>query len=189
MSPSVVQTILETLLSGLDDYTIDERGDVGSWVRIACVQGLTSCIEDLFSASESTENFQEFLPLLKYHQAVAGILKQGVERLDNVRQEAGACFLRLLKLAPVRSAELTWSLPGSPLLEDLFLKESVRQFRFPWLASGRLGEELVDWADGAWLFPRAVRLLDIPEYRPFVLKGLILSLSCKTDSTVGPSLP
>ena len=92
-----MQTIFGALLSGLEDYTIDERGDVGSWIRIACVQSLTSCIEGLFSIAESVDNFDEYLPLSKYQQAIAGILKQGVERLDNVRQEAGTCISRLLK--------------------------------------------------------------------------------------------
>lgn len=187
LSPPLVQNVFETLLLGLNDYTIDERGDVGSWIRIVCVQGLTSCIEDLFSVAKSIENFEEYLPLSKYHQAVAGILKQSVERLDNVRQEAGSCFLRLLKLTPVRSTEVTWSLPGRRLLEELFLEGEqggVHQSHFSWLPPHVLKTELLDWADGPWLFPRAVRLLDIPEYRPSVLKGLVHSLSCKTDSTV-----
>lgn len=185
LSPALVQTIFGALLSGLDDYTIDERGDVGSWVRIACVQGLTSSIEDLFSAADSIDYFNEYLPLPMYQQAVAGILKQGVERLDNVRQEAGTCISRLLKLVPVRSVECTWSLPGLSLLEELFLKVDTTQSRVPWLA-GTPGE-IVDWADGAWLFPRAVRLLDVPEYRSPVLRGLILSLSSKTESTQKPA--
>ncbi|KAF9454706.1 ARM repeat-containing protein [Macrolepiota fuliginosa MF-IS2] len=188
LSPFLVQNILETLLSGLEDYTIDERGDVGSWVRIACIQGLTSCTEDLFAASGRVEDFEEYFPFSKYLQAVTGILKQGVERLDNVRQEAGACFMRLLKLAPVRSVGVVWSIPGLPLLEELFLKGDIGKPRFPWLASGGPDEESMDWADGTWLFPRATRLLDIPEYRPSVLKGLIISLSCKTDSTQRPAV-
>ncbi len=189
LSPSLVQNIFETLLSGLGDYTIDERGDVGSWIRIVCVQGLASCIEDLFSVAASIENFEEYMPLSKYRQAVAGILKQSVERLDNVRQEAGSCFLRLLRMAPFRSAELTSFLPGRHLLEELFSEEDVHQPAFSWLPPDVSGTGLLEWANGPWLFPRAVRLLDIPEYRPSVLKGLIHSLSCKTDSTVRPSFP
>lgn len=182
MTPSLVQIILGTLLSGLDDYTIDERGDVGSWIRVACVQGLTSCIADLVFVSGFIDSFDEYLPLHMYQQAVAGILKQGVERLDNVRQEAGTCITRLLGLPPVRSVELTWTLPGSSLLEECFSKMDASESRFPWLAG--TSSDILDWSDGAWLFPRAVRLLNVPEYRSSVLRGLILSLSCKTESTV-----
>lgn len=178
----MVQSIIDSLLSGLNDYTIDERGDVGSWVRIACVQGLTSCISDLFAVAASVENFEEYLPLPKYQHAVAGILKQGVERLDNVRQEAGICFSRLLKLPPVKSGECVWSLPGLSLFEENF---SMMDTTLPsWLARESERDEPPDWANGAWLFPRAVKLVTISEFQPLVLKGLILSIGCKTEGTV-----
>jgi hypothetical protein len=45
------------------------------------------------------------------------------------------------------------------------------------------------WKDGVRLFPKAVRLLDIPHYRKSVLAGLVLSLGSKTESTVGILLP
>lgn len=44
--------------------------------------------------------------------------------------------------------------------------------------------ETIGWNEGAWLFPKAVRLLDIKQYRLPILKGLVLSASTKTDSTV-----
>lgn len=50
---------------------------------------------------------------------------------------------------------------------------------------GASDEEEVDWNDGARLFPKIVQLLAIPEYRPAVLSGLVLSASSRTDSTVG----
>lgn len=43
---------------------------------------------------------------------------------------------------------------------------------------------MIGWNDGNWLFPKAVRLLEVPEYRKPILTGLILSLGSKTDSTV-----
>ena len=46
------------------------------------------------------------------------------------------------------------------------------------------GEEIIGWNEGAWLFPKVVRLLDIKQYRQSILKGLVLSASTKTDSTV-----
>lgn len=43
------------------------------------------------------------------------------------------------------------------------------------------------WGDGSWLYPKAVRFLDVGKYRSQVLIGLLLSLGSKTDSTVGYS--
>lgn len=106
---------------GLADYTIDERGDVGSWVRIACIKGLASFSELLISNAEIIPSLDSYLPPQKYQSAIAGILKQGVERLDNVRQEAGECFMRLFALPPPAVADPDrWRMPGRPLLEKLF---------------------------------------------------------------------
>jgi len=48
----------------------------------------------------------------------------------------------------------------------------------------RSDTERHDWADGSWVFPRAVRLLGIEAYRKDVLSGILLSIGSKTDSTV-----
>ena len=45
-------------------------------------------------------------------------------------------------------------------------------------------EEQTGWNEGAWLYPKAVQLLDIPEYRETLLAGFVLGASSKTDSTV-----
>jgi hypothetical protein len=40
------------------------------------------------------------------------------------------------------------------------------------------------WQDSAWIFPKAMRFLEVPEYRTTVLSGLLISIGSKTDSTV-----
>lgn len=123
MSSEMVNSFLHALLAALDDYTIDERGDVGSWARIASIQGLTTISELLFRVAGSIPNFEEYLSPEKYCSIAAGLLKQGVERLDNVRQTAGVCFVTLLNtpLPSVVGAD-RWRLPALPLLQELFLK-------------------------------------------------------------------
>ncbi|KAH9841553.1 TBCD protein [Rhodofomes roseus] len=171
LSPAVVCLIIDAMLDGLTDYTSDERGDVGSWVRMACVKGLTSFAETLFPAAPNLDNFAEYLPSTKYHNAVGGILKQGVERLDNVRQLSGECFMRLLMLPlPAISEGARWQIHGHVLMKTLFLS----------------GAETVNWNEGDKLFPKAVRLLEVDSYRREVLAGLVLSVSTKTDSTQRP---
>ena len=123
MSGEVVNTLVDAMLGGLDDYSIDERGDVGSWVRLVCIQGLTSISELLFRDAHSIPDFDCYFPPQKYHAASSGILKQGVERLDNVRQQAGACFMKILTLSvPSVIGGDRWRLPGLTLLHELFLR-------------------------------------------------------------------
>jgi len=121
LSPDQVNTIFAALIQGLDDYTIDDRGDVGSWVRLSCIRGLTSISAMLMENASTITPFDAYLPPQTYHQAVAGILKQGVERLDNVRQEAGMSFTSILKRAlPDTTDRTKWQLPGHDLLNKLF---------------------------------------------------------------------
>lgn len=115
--------MIDAMLDGLTDYTSDERGDVGSWVRIACIKGLTAFAKILFPAAPSLDSLAHYLPSVKYHDAIGGILKQGVERLDNVRQLAGECFMRLLVLPlPAIHDVEQWSIHGHELMKSLFLR-------------------------------------------------------------------
>ncbi|KAG6841983.1 hypothetical protein C0991_004474 [Blastosporella zonata] len=166
----IVVSLFESLLKGLDDYSTDQRGDVGSWIRVACIRSLTTAIEVLVRNARTITAFDTYLPPPLFYSALSGILKQGVERLDNVRQEAGQCFLRLCYLPfPDVQTAAKWQLPGSSLLKGLF-------------GSG----DTVNWNEASWLFPKVVRLLEITEYRPSILSGLVFSLGSKTDSTHRP---
>ncbi|EMD39955.1 hypothetical protein CERSUDRAFT_45983 [Gelatoporia subvermispora B] len=166
--------IIDALQEGLGDYSTDERGDVGSWVRMACIKGLTSVVQTLAAHAAVLPTFEQYLPPAKCHSAIGGILKQGVERLDNVRQQAGECFTALLSspLPSVPHAE-HWRIRGERLMRELFIEH--------YSTSDAKG-----WNDGAWLYPRAVKLLDIEDYRDAVLAGLILSANSRTDSTQRP---
>jgi hypothetical protein len=83
---------------------------------------LTNITEVLFSNAATIPNFAEYLQASKYHVAVSGILKQGVERLDNVRQIAGEHISRLLVLPlPTVADAGQWHIEGQELMKDLFL--------------------------------------------------------------------
>ncbi|KAH8825282.1 TBCD protein [Flagelloscypha sp. PMI_526] len=169
ISPENTVKLFDALLLGLSDYTIDERGDVGSWIRIACVNGLATCIELLISHAKILSEFEKYLPSSKYHAAIGGILKQGVEKLDNVRFEAGRCFLRLLRLSPPDVSHPThWTVSHSSMFKILLPS---------------INEEVIGWNDGPWLFPKVVQLLKVDHYRQDLLEGLVLSLGSKTDVT------
>jgi hypothetical protein len=110
----------KVLILGLDDYTTDERGDVGSMVRIASIQGLTSVSLTLLRSDTA---YFDYIPADLYQEAIAGILKQGVERLDNVRQQAGESIIRLLKCPPPSVDDSNpWKFHGEQLFEELLLR-------------------------------------------------------------------
>jgi hypothetical protein len=122
--------VIDVLDGGLDDYTMDERGDVGSLVRMACIQGLTTTFEALFRVSGSVPEFANYLPAQKYHNVIARILRQGVERLDNVRQIAGECLLQLFRIPlPSVPHQEEWRIKGSGLITKLFLRSGTKSLR------------------------------------------------------------
>ncbi|EJD50758.1 ARM repeat-containing protein [Auricularia subglabra TFB-10046 SS5] len=167
--PLLIRTIYRSLIAGLDDYTSDERGDVGSWIRIACISGLVSVSRLLFDlAAQGDIDLADYLPQTDYHEALGGLLKQGVERLDNVRAHAGEQTISLVEHPHPNG----WVMAGEALFRGLFLKD---------------GEERTSWADAAHLFPKAVQLLAIPQYRATLTYGFVLSIGSKTDSTQRPA--
>lgn len=78
--PELLTIIIQAIHSGLTDYTIDERGDVGSLVRL---QALTcvSCLLSLDLVEEDSGQCQ----LLQ-----SDILRLSLEKLDRVRGRAAA---------------------------------------------------------------------------------------------------
>jgi tubulin-specific chaperone D len=113
----------DALISGLEDYTTDERGDVGSWVRIASIRGLTAVSVTLLTLAKSENTYTEYIPANLYQKAIAGILKQGVGRLDNVRQHAGEGILNLLKCPlPITNDSNPWKFHGENILRELLLR-------------------------------------------------------------------
>lgn len=171
ISVETFNSIYGSLVGGLNDYSTDARGDVGSWVRIACIRSLADVTTLIFENSSSISNLRAYFPPSLFQNAVSLILKQAVERLDNVRQVAGECLLKIVNLPSLElSGAESWLLPGLPFLRDLFL--------------GNQGLE--QWSDKDWLFPKAVQLLDIPEYRESLLSGIVYSLSGKSESIQRP---
>jgi tubulin-specific chaperone D len=118
-----VNVLYDALLTGLEDYSIDERGDVGSWIRMACIRGLATVNSIMLARAQDLPDFPTYLPSDKYQAAVAGILKQGVERLDNVRQEAGQSFLKILDLStPSVEKAKHWEVCQASLFRELFYR-------------------------------------------------------------------
>jgi len=171
-----VVRMYNALISGLEDYTVDERGDVGSWVRIASIQGLTSVSVALLTLAKTDTTYIKYIPANLYQKAIGGILKQGVGRLDNVRQQAGVSIQCLLKcpLPSVGDAN-PWKFHGEKIFKESLLSEVAT------------GDGSHSWQDSPWIFPKAMRFLEVPEYRPAVLAGLLISIGSKTDSTVNES--
>ncbi|KAJ9116353.1 hypothetical protein QFC22_004794 [Naganishia vaughanmartiniae] len=140
-----------SFLDGLDDYSTDQRGDVGSWVRIACAQALPS-LTRMAKAMDTTLGDEGCL------HAVYGLIKLSVEKLETVRVVAGPALCEIVEEH------------GSAIgLEDVHRH----------LISGRDRETICDWKDVQTLYPTVGVLLPCSNVQRPVFEGLILSLGGK----------
>jgi tubulin-specific chaperone D len=68
----------------LDDYTVDSRGDVGSWVRMAACESLIAVFK--------------FASQQEVRKTVGKLLRLSVEKMDRVRTVAGKTLCILVPL-------------------------------------------------------------------------------------------
>ncbi|GAA5901009.1 hypothetical protein JCM8208_007589 [Rhodotorula glutinis] len=154
--PSLLSSTLDTLLLGFTDYTTDQRGDVGSWVRTATVGALSALVRAGVVREQGVVD-----------RAVASMAKLAVERLDGVREAAGRALMEMWEGVAAARAEGT----GAGLMRAGEVWEGIAS------------EERWNWRDLSWTSERILPLLSVPEYRDDVLEGAILSNTTYSSST------
>ncbi|KAK7269692.1 hypothetical protein RIF29_22426 [Crotalaria pallida] len=184
--------VMTSLFKALDDYSVDNRGDVGSWVREAALDGLEKCTYMICKLDKSTclsgrsdgnENESAVQPLTdnmpKNNQAlslfnenlatglVGGICKQAVEKMDKLREAAANVLYRILYNQMIYIPYI----PFREKLEEIIPKEAN-----------------VKWAVPSFSYPRFVQLLQFGCYSKEVLSGLVISIGGLQDSLKRVSL-
>ena len=86
-------SVVHALLLGLGDYTTDQRGDVGSWIRVSCSTGLGQLAEHI--AAFGSQRMQV---------VINGLVKLLMEKLEVVRVAAGAA----LEKTSLHAANIPW---------------------------------------------------------------------------------
>lgn len=94
--------VVDTLLKALDDYSVDNRGDVGSWVREAAIHGLEKCIYILCkkvgtnSAGDHNNDSSSLFDSNLANHLIGSFVKQGMEKMDKLRETAAKALQRIL---------------------------------------------------------------------------------------------
>ncbi|KAI8636410.1 tubulin folding cofactor D C terminal-domain-containing protein [Parasitella parasitica] len=152
------QIVMSSLEACLTDYSTDQRGDVGSWVRIPSMELLNEVLARVAKLDVRSVG-QRYLEKSSTSHLLAALLKQSVERIDKVRSIAGRVLCDLI----LKSEYLEY--PGKD-----YLRLQIRQ-------------DLL-WSSPSDLYPVMVHILRIPEYRLELLTGLISSAGGLTESLV-----
>ncbi|CAI0383425.1 unnamed protein product [Linum tenue] len=161
--------VMTSLLRALDDYSVDNRGDVGSWVREAAMEGLEECTYILSSVdstikSNTRESGSEILPFFDEKLAtsvIGGIVKQAVEKMDKLREAAAKVLQRIL----YNTKPFVPFIPYREKLEKIIPDESETK-----------------WGVPNFSYPRFVELLQLSSYSRFVVSGLVISAGGLQDS-------
>ncbi|ONK55964.1 uncharacterized protein A4U43_C10F2750 [Asparagus officinalis] len=173
--------VMQTLFKSLDDYSVDNRGDVGSWVREAAMDGLERCIyilcrrdsagslktpgvQHLVEITDKNSVASDVYPLVDKIIAtslVGGIAKQAVEKMDRLRDTAARTLQRIL----YNQHHSIPSIPHRDILQDIIPFDSN-----------------LKWGDPSVSYPRFVQLLHLSCYSRPVLSGLVISVGGLQES-------
>lgn len=86
----MLNKIYDSFLNGLKEYTLDNRGDIGAWMREASMTGLET-VTFLLNTHKSN-----FLTETLVTKIITGIGQQAVEKIDRTRALAGKIFYNLI---------------------------------------------------------------------------------------------
>ncbi|ODQ54812.1 hypothetical protein SAICODRAFT_69989 [Saitoella complicata NRRL Y-17804] len=156
MEVALVKEVGSGFLRCLEDYAVDSRGDIGSWVRREAMYGLTVAFTaDLSEGAVDAEAWKK---------GFSGILKQSVEKLDKLRSFAGECIKTIMEAGKFEMEDVAkevladatpdfWASPGMffPKIVELLV---VEEWRLPILSglmtsAGGAGESLLRAASTA----------------------------------------
>lgn len=178
--------VMKSLFKALDDYSVDNRGDVGSWVREAAMDGLERCSYILCKrdAIGSQSKVEECLQVPGYDlirvdemnllfdadlatNLVGGVLKQAVEKMDKLREAAANILQRILYNGTI----FIPFIPYREKLEEIIPNDAELKWGVPTLS-----------------YPRFVQLLELSCYSKSLLSGLVVAIGGLQDSLRKASL-
>ncbi|KAJ2613196.1 hypothetical protein H4S08_002342 [Coemansia sp. RSA 1365] len=165
---------VEALSQGLEDHSVDNRGDVGSWVRKQSLRSLARIFE-------SNSEIFERLCLCEddFSMRLLGqIVRAATEKIDKLRAEAG----RVLEIILFKQ-HLKFSGTGKS-------REDAAHF-FARAGNGNQDIDMFSWADPEAAFSRIVHALSVnderlrqPLFEGFVLSGSVEPLGKLAVSAV-----
>lgn len=93
-----MKEIFATLQKAMNDYTLDRRGDVGSWVREETMRSYTLLVQNIGNNKlyKKMDNLMGSEARF-YETYVAMLLQQLCEKIDRVREVAGKSLQTFFK--------------------------------------------------------------------------------------------
>ncbi|KAH3743339.1 beta-tubulin cofactor D [Pelomyxa schiedti] len=122
LTSEMQSAILECYILACGDYSIDSRGDVGSWVREASLISIGDFVE------VHSDGLQSWVNDAKMASVLGEILLQMGQKLDKLRLSAARVLVRLVNVVETR-----WNIPDLSAVQAVKkvpLDDSVQLFSF-----------------------------------------------------------
>jgi hypothetical protein len=203
VTPPTLHRIFASLPHGLDDYTSDQRGDVGSFIRIASIRGSVALVSSILASPRP----EEWMTREEFRAVLGKLVKLGAERIDGVRKVAGE-GLKLLVIGEegregvggekkktaggAAEKEDMWEIPGRETMRAFF-EEYVSLPPLELTSKQQIGDlsdlslcpspDAIRWNEASSVFPRIVALISQPILRRSILEGLSLSIGSRSEGT------
>lgn len=169
----ISEHVLNALVMCLEDYSADNRGDVGSWVREASLKVIPAVVGALQSRTRAVFTLKQITNLISV------VLKQTFEKIDRMRFQSlttliilirgGHAILHGLRVHGDVLVQPLIEAPGSVVLESC-LPATI--------------EDALDASNAAVLFQRLSPILGVNEYAYDALSGWFLSVGAVGESLV-----
>jgi tubulin-specific chaperone D len=164
LSEKVLMKMFDCFLTGLNDYSIDSKGDSGSKVREVSIEALESLLTLCAKHGLSRITGDERLVA----KVFAGVAQQAVERIDRTRSIAGRTFANLLTSKHLK-------------LDSFDFVNKIRK------VFDKIFCDSADWNVAHVTFPLFAKLIVVDELRVSLLYGFIYSIGSLTESLVKPA--
>lgn len=151
---TAIDNIFACYFNCLTEYTLDNRGDIGAWVREASMVALTTLVTSLPKQLLRPEHVV---------QTMQGLSKQAVENIDRTRGMAGKLFSSIVHYTPKVE-----HIPHHDELKEIF----------------PVHYEKVLWLFAYHTFPMFCSLLAFPIYSKNLILGLAASIGNLSESLV-----
>ena len=181
-----------TMFNALNDYQLDRRGDVGSWVREETMISLTSFVQQLVIKGQTQPALLQSIGADQaafFERYVGAILQQLVEKIDRVREVAG----RQLQLFFKQTSGHVCDFAEKDRLCALFSQEMEVESSAI-MDGGAIETHIHDegigylpWRSGDFVFEQIAPYFDSETYSHSIFKGLVTSSGGLTESTLKAS--
>ncbi|KAJ3251477.1 hypothetical protein HK103_002381 [Boothiomyces macroporosus] len=157
--PEIFKQIYTAFQIGMEDYTIDSRGDVGSWIRDGSMKGIEMVFKFAKLACFKIEETDRI-------QMTQLLVLSCLEKIDRIRETAGNVFVRLLDDAQVEIPERKY------LMHAIYGNSKTCD---------------VNWLYSKEAYPAMCKCLHIPVFRDYVIIGIVNNVGGLTETLVKAS--